>query len=158
MNGEPTGFLASWQWLAAWSGAALGIVNIVLAMISRRPLLALVPVATLGDKPEIHLRIFNLSKRPVVIRNVYVRPKNIVPSLRSGDTTSAIIRWVMDRRFSAFIPPEATASIALSDLREGSWCIVCVRWSQQRMIFPWSIRLATKRQIQDLLGTGGVSE
>jgi hypothetical protein len=160
---DTPGLLRALQPLAAWSGAALGLLNLALAVLAKRPVLTFAPSRSLGET-ELRLRIVNLAREPLLVRKVWVFPRTVQPGDADCDAQGVAFdlretwRFLEERRFLKLIPPEATGDIRLIGLDPGSWCFVVVRWHRRRAVLPFSVRVAGRGLVRDLHEVAGTTD
>ena len=145
----------TWQTIAAWVGAVLGILNFIIALLAKRPIFT-VGCRVISGEAEAQLRIANITERPLLIRGVRVWPtdRGVVPRETADLHTDpdGTRRFVLAQkgRFLKVVQPTTIDEITLLGLTRGAWCLVLIRWSQQRPALPWSLRLITRGHCRDI--------
>lgn len=128
----------TWQAIAAWVGTVLGVLNFFIAIVAKRPVFT-VECRVIAGEAEAHLRITNIGERPLLVRRVCIRSVDgdIAP-LDHAD------------RFLKIVQPSESSLTPLVGLKRGSWCLVLIRWSQQRLAVPWSVLIIRSRLSRDI--------
>ena len=152
---------AGFSAMAARIGAALGVLNLVIILLAKRPRFLLLPdeegIPGSFDPNAVLIRIV-AGDTPVLIRSVRFIPavseKDGLWDLdaKSRSDAALITRWVLGRRFTKLVGAGETGTIRLSGLQHGpSQRLIIIRWWDQRVrLFPWKMLLVTSQRRRDL--------
>ena len=144
---------------AAWVGAALGVINLLIGLWSRRPIVGVFPASeSLNEAQSLEVTLA-AGTTPLVIKNVCVFPSRKGTVLTSPDLTNVQeTRQALGHPFRLFVRPSETGRICFMRSNTSRAWLLLIWWSEGRFQpLPISVFVVTKRRMRILREAGGGS-
>jgi hypothetical protein len=148
-----------WQDAAAWVGAILGILNLLGALLSKRPAFMLRPcdASRKSDGPPALLTVAT-SQRPVLLRSLNLWPPRkardklyVEDRAESKRQIQRLLEWHETGKFCLFVEESQVCNLRIEALSDRSWRIIVIRWSDDRwQPFPFYVRVLRRTKLIEL--------